>query len=356
MSNISLSDFVLNNVDLRKLATDHSVSKPGEYDLFDAESREKCMWDVLDVIRSSLAESDVQKEVRNFLCALVVKCQDTVMKRKANSPPKKAKKPKQQRPTVTVAAEDTVMEAEPTSLSWADMVEEEANSKVAQTPKPRSKSRSKSKAKKAEKPEPKPKAQPKAKGKAAPRASRTTEKERVWYPRSLVPADFPVISDAKDLLALPVFNKDHTGEPIFTERTVSDREVFMARQGDWHKQGTCALCDTIRCRVQYFKSISGKDLPAVDWLVKPSAYEFRLLVLAHAFKISASIDFNLFTNGGKLLNVDLDKVHPTLESKFIYEADGTLVTVPHKLGLTPRELARKNHRYGLAELKKSLAF
>lgn len=345
MSNISLSEFVYNNKELRTLAAGLAAQDPGKYDLFDAKSREECLWDVIEGIKLTLSKEEGEKEISGFLIALLSRCQDAVSRKQTPSSKKKAKAG-QPKPSAGTADDQAPMDTSDDTVSWADCSPPVARKakKVSQAKQGTSPAKPKE-----EKPKPKQKAKPKAQEKEA---QPKQPKEKVYFPRTVVPLDMPPVKDAQAVLAHPAFTKNHRGEPILQKETASAEEVLASRQGDWHVQGSCGLCDTMRTRVQYYKSIGDTPLEVKDWLVRPTPYEYRLLILAHAYKISASLSFNQFTKDGRFLNLDQVPCHPTLDDNFIPRADGVAVSVPVRLGTTAKELALKNHRVGLADLKK----
>jgi len=349
---MNLKDFLLNSVTLRKVGFALATNQPEQYDLFEGKSRYLCLYNALGEIQSDVEKGSLGENTLSFLTELLAKCRLTLDPQLSSKSGTKV--PPALRDVEHVTEDDDSMEADTPCKdnSWAAQMEREEKRQKSKPPTKRAPTK-KEVAKFAKK-SPPLKAKDRVKPKVAAKKAATpvgVKKERLHKARLLVPLDFPTVQD-QSLLSDKAFTQDHHGNVIFRERTATLEELSAARQGDWHPLKSCVVCDTFRGYVDYYRKVGNEETAPQNWLVRPNPYEYRLLIIAHAYKLGSSIDFASFTDNYKFLNLDVQRTHPTLESEIISTPNGRRISLPDRLGKTVKEMAVANHRYGLTELKR----
>jgi len=351
MTTMNLKDFLLNSVPLRKAGTALAASEPGMYDLFDGKSRYLCLCNALREIESDVENRTIGENTLTFLTELLAKCRHALDPQLSST--NGTKVPLTLRDVAHVTEEDDSMDADATydDNSWADQMAKEDARRMSKPPATPALTL-REVVNEAKKSPPRKAKKPKVVAKKATKPV-GERKERMHKARVLIPLDFPVVTD-RSLLSDKAFTEDHHRNVILSRRTIEDRDICKTRQGDWHPYKTCLLCDSFRECVEYYRKVGNEETVPENWLVRPSPYEYRLLVLAHAYQLSRHVDFLSFTENYKLLDLDVHPLHPTLESQIIPLPHGGRISVPDRFGKTVKDMAVTNHRYGLTELKRDM--
>jgi hypothetical protein len=334
-----ISTYIKGNKTLRTIVL--GLANTGELsslDLFEEKDRLESLRIALAKIREQVnSQSTLDGPVKIFLTELLQQC-DTSLTRPAPKKRSKSKGPTQQAsvPMDVEGSEPTAPEkqlpAKPKAAAKKGKAGEKQGKKQATKP---------ATSKGSSSPKNPPATQEKKKQKQkAPRLS-----------RKLIPRDFPVSKNV-EMFSDERFIRDLSGKDAFTKNWSQD-EIKNCQQGDLHQVGACLICDTFRTRVDYYTMADGKVMAAKYWLPKPTPYQLRLCVLAHAFNLSCSTNFRLYTEEYAWFDFEKNPVQPRVSDCIILQAGGVRCNLPRHLGVAESELDGGN-RISLSSLRRSL--